>query len=66
MGALGDTFFWLLKMEQFEKTWHKDEQGRRTYTIAEAAESDYGRHPQMCASSPSKRKRRQTTRSWWI
>ena len=32
-GALGDTFFWLLKMEQFEKTWHYDEHGRRTYTM---------------------------------
>ena len=32
-GALGDTFFWLLKMAQFEKTWHHDEQGRRAYTM---------------------------------
>ena len=32
-GALGDTFFWLQKMEQFEKAWHYDEQGRRTYTM---------------------------------
>ena len=31
--ALGDTFFCLLKMKQFEKTWHCDEQGRRLYTM---------------------------------
>ena len=32
-GALGDTYFWLLKMEQFEKTWQHDGQGGRTYTM---------------------------------
>ena len=28
-----ESFSWLLKMEQSEKTWHYDEQGRRTYTM---------------------------------
>ena len=32
-GSLGDTFFWLLKVDLFEKTWHHNEQGRRTYTM---------------------------------
>ena len=40
-GALGETFFWLLRMEQFKKTWHHDEQGRRTYTMLTL------RHPNM-------------------
>ena len=31
--ALGDTFFWFLMMEQFEISWHCDEQGRRVYTM---------------------------------
>ena len=32
MGRLGTPSFWLLLMEQFEKFWQHDEQGRRTYT----------------------------------
>ena len=37
-------------MGQFEKTWHHDEQGRRTHN-AEAAEPDSGRCPQIWTSS---------------
>ena len=48
--AAGDSFFWLLKVGQFEKTWHHDEQGRRTHN-AEAAEPDSGRCPQIWTSS---------------
>ena len=44
-GLLGDTFFWLLKMEQFEKSWNCDEQGRRTYTMLRFGIRRFGLHP---------------------
>ena len=40
-GLVGDTFFCLQEMEQFEKSWHYDPQGEREYTV-EAAEAYHG------------------------
>ena len=50
-GALGDTWFWLLKMEQFENTCHHGARGRRVYTMLRLRNSimdgirRFGLHP---------------------
>ena len=59
-GSLGDTFFWMLKMEQSEKTRQHYEQGRRVYTMLRSLDPimdgirRFGLHPPQEDTLPDK------------